>query len=50
VVWVVTFQRKEGTLHKCLVSPEDAFFREIGLDKPTYREISGKTDYTALPW
>jgi hypothetical protein len=49
LVWVVTFQEREGTLHKCLLRPKDSFFTEIGLDKLTYQQIAEKKDYTGLP-
>lgn len=50
LVWVVTFEEKGGTIHNCLVGPNDPFLREIGLDKLTNKEIAAKKDYSGLPW
>jgi hypothetical protein len=49
LVWVVTFQEKDGTLHKCLVLPKESFFVELGLDKLTYQQVADKKDYAGLP-
>jgi hypothetical protein len=50
LVWIVTFQKKDGNVLKCIVRDDHPFLKATGLDKMRPVDLGRKTDFSELPW
>lgn len=50
LTWVVTFQKKDGGLLKCMVRQGHPFLKATGLDKMRPFDLDRRSDFSGLPW